>query len=149
MRIRLGYPAREDEVAILDSQAITHPIEAIDQVVDADDLMALHRRVREIRVDDAVRQYIVDVVAATRVHPDVYLGASPRGSLGLYRTAQASALLKGRDYVIPDDVKPLVEPVLAHRVIMNPAARVRNVQSGTVLDEILHTVAVPGTRVPA
>jgi MoxR-like ATPase len=149
MRIRLGYPSREDEVAILDSQAIAHPIEAIDQVVDADDLMALHRRVREIRVDDAVRQYIVDVVAATRVHPDVYLGASPRGSLGLYRTAQASALLKGRDYVIPDDVKPLVEPVLAHRVIMNPAARVRNVQSGTVLDEILHTVAVPGTRVPA
>jgi MoxR-like ATPase len=149
MRIRLGYPAREDEVAILGSQAIAHPIEAIEQVVDADDLMAVHRRVREIRVDDAICQYIVDLVAATRVHPDVYLGASPRGSLGLYRTAQASALLKGRDYVIPDDVKPLVEPVLAHRVIMNPAARVRNVESSTILDEILHTVAVPGTRVPA
>ncbi len=149
MRIRLGYPARDDEVAILDSQALAHPIESIEQVVDAADLSDVHRRVREVRVDDAIRRYIVDIVAATRVHPDVYLGASPRGSLGLYRTAQAAALLAGRDYVIPDDVKPLVEPVLAHRVIMNPAARVRNVQSGAVLEEILHTVAVPGTRVPA
>ncbi len=149
MRIRLGYPARDDEVAILDSQAIAHPIESIDQVVDAADLAEVHRQVREVRVDDAIRRYIVDIVAATRVHPDVYLGASPRGSLGLYRTAQAAALLAGRDYVIPDDVKPLVEPVLGHRVIMNPAARVRNVQSSSVLDEILHTVPVPGTRVPA
>jgi MoxR-like ATPase len=149
MRIRLGYPARADEVAILESQQLAHPIESIDQVVAAEDLSWVHQVVREVRVEDAIRQYIVDIVAATRVHPDVYLGASPRGSLGLYRTAQAAALLAGRDYVIPDDVKPLVEPVLAHRVILNPAARVRNVQSSTVLEEILHNVAVPGTRVPA
>jgi MoxR-like ATPase len=149
MRIRLGYPSRTDEVAILDSQQLAHPIESIDQVVEAEDLAAVHRAVREVRVDDAIRQYIVDIVAATRVHPDVYLGASPRGSLGLYRTAQAAALLSGRDYVIPDDVKPLVEPVLAHRVIMNPAARVRSVQSSTIVEEIVHTVTVPGTRVPA
>jgi MoxR-like ATPase len=149
MRIRLGYPSRTDEVAILDSQQLAHPIESIDQVVEAEDLAAVHRAVREVRVDDAIRQYIVDIVAATRVHPDVYLGASPRGSLGLYRTAQSAALLSGRDYVIPDDVKPLVEPVLAHRVIMNPEARVRSVQSSTIVEEIVHTVTVPGTRVPA
>jgi MoxR-like ATPase len=149
MRIRLGYPARADEVAILESQQVSHPIESIEQVVAAEDLSRVHRMVREVRVDDAIRQYIVDIAAATRVHPDVYLGASPRGSLGLYRTSQAAALLAGRDYVIPDDVKPLAEPVLAHRVILNPAARVRNVHSSIVLEEILHNVAVPGTRVPA
>jgi MoxR-like ATPase len=136
-------------VAILGSQQLAHPIESIDQVVEAEDLASVHRAVREVHVDDAIRQYIVDIVSATRVHPDVYLGASPRGSLGLYRTAQASALMSGRDYVIPDDVKPLVEPVLAHRVIMNPSARVRNVQSSTIVEEILRTVTVPGTRVPA
>ena len=149
MRIRLGYPSRDDEVSVLDSQVVSHPIEAIDQVVSAEDLMDTHRQVRQVRVEPQLRGYIVDIVNATRNHPDVYLGASPRGSLGLFRTAQAAALLAGRDYVIPDDIKLLAEPVLAHRVIMNPAARVRNVQSGAVLREVLQSVAVPGTRVPA
>ncbi len=149
MRIRLGYPNREDEIAVLDSQVVSHPIEDIGQVVSAQDLMDTHRLVRQVRVDPGLRGYIVDLVGATRTHPDVYLGASPRGSLSLFRTAQATALLAGRDYVIPDDIKMLVEPVLAHRVIMNPAARVRNVQSGTVLREVLQSVSVPGTRVPA
>jgi MoxR-like ATPase len=149
MRVRLGYPNREDEVSVLDSQVISHPIEDIEQVVSAQDLIDTHRLVRQVRVDPALRGYIVDIVGATRTHPDVYLGASPRGSLFLFRTAQAAALLAGRDYVIPDDVKLLAEPVLAHRVIMNPAARVRNVQSGAVLREVLQSVAVPGTRVPA
>ena len=149
MRLRLGYPNREDEVSVLDSQVISHPIEDIEQVVSAQDLMDTQRAVRQIRVDPVLRGYIVDVVAATRAHPDVYLGASPRGSLSLFRTAQAAALLTGRDYVIPDDIKKLAEPVLAHRVIMNPAARVRNVQSGAVLREVLQSVPVPGTRVPA
>ena len=149
MRLRLGYPSRNDEISVLDSQVISHPIEDIEQVVTAQDLMDTHRLVRQVRVDAALRGYIVDIVAATRTHPDVYLGASPRGSLGLFRTAQAAALLAGRDYVIPDDIKTLAEPVLAHRVIMNPAARVRNVQSGTLIREVLQSVSVPGTRVPA
>jgi MoxR-like ATPase len=149
LRIRLGYPARDDEVQVLDSQALSHPIEDIGQVIDAADLLALHREVREIHIDPVLRRYIVDLVAATRAHPDVYLGASPRGSLALFRTAQATALLTGRDYVIPDDIKALVEPALAHRVIMNPAARVRNVQSVSVLQEIVQSVPVPGARVPA
>jgi len=149
MRLRLGYPNREDEISVLDSQVISHPIEDIEQVISAQDLMDTHRLVRQVRVDPGLRGYIVDIVGATRTHPDVYLGASPRGSLSLFRTAQAAALLGGRDYVIPDDIKMLAEPVLAHRVIMNPAARVRNVQSGTVLREVLQSVSVPGTRVPA
>jgi len=149
MRIRLGYPARDDEVAVLDSQVISHPIDDIGQVIDVSDLLETHREVRRIHVDPLLRGYMVDLVGATRTHTDVYLGASPRGSLSLFRTAQAAALLAGRDYVIPDDVKMLVEPVLGHRVIMNPAARVRNVQSGAVLREVLQSVSVPGTRVPA
>jgi MoxR-like ATPase len=148
MRIRLGYPSRADEAIILDSQALSHPINEISQVVDVDDLVEVHRIVREIRVDPLVRQYIVDIVAATRAHPDVYLGASPRGSLSLFRSSQALALLMGRDYVIPDDVKTLAEPTLGHRVIMNPAARIRNVQSSSVVEEILQSVPVPGSRVP-
>ena len=149
MRIRLGYPARDDEVSVLDSQVISHPIEDIGQVIDISDLLETHREVRRIHVDPLLRGYMVDLVGATRTHADVYLGASPRGSLSLFRTAQAAALLAGRDYVIPDDIKMLVEPVLGHRVIMNPAARVRNVQSGAVLREVLQSVSVPGTRVPA
>jgi len=149
MRIRLGYPSRTEEATILDSQALSHPIDDIDQVVDVDDLIELHRVVREIRVDALVRQYIVDIVSATRSHADVYLGASPRGSLSLFRTTQALALLMGRDFVIPDDVKSLAEPVLGHRVILNPAARIRSVHSASVIEEILQSVPVPGTRVPA
>jgi MoxR-like ATPase len=149
MRIRLGYPARNDEVSVLDSQVLSHPIEEIGQVVDATDLLETQRAVRQVHVDPLLRGYIVDLVGATRAHADVYLGASPRGSLSLFRTSQAAALLAGRDYVIPDDIKMLVEPVLGHRVIMNPAARVRNVQSTAVLREVLQSVSVPGTRVPA
>lgn len=149
MRIRLGYPGRDEEVAVLDSQVLSHPINGIGQVVDGDDLMEVHLLVRQVRVDVSLRRYIVDIVDATRTHPDVYLGASPRGSLSLFRTAQAAALLVGRDYVIPDDIKPLVEPVLGHRLILNPTARVRNVQPHSVLREVLQSVAVPGTRVSA
>jgi MoxR-like ATPase len=149
MRIRLGYPGRDEEVQVLDSQVSSHPIEDIGQVIDAEDLRTIHNEVRAVRVDPVLRRYIVDLVAATRSHPDVYLGASPRGSLSLFRTAQAAALMSGRDYVIPDDIKALVEPVLAHRVIMNPGARVRNVQSSSILGEIVQSVSVPGTRIPA
>ncbi|MBI4213943.1 MAG: MoxR family ATPase [Chloroflexi bacterium] len=149
MRIRLGYPGRDEEVAVLDSQEMSHPIEAIGQVVDADALKEVHAAIRLVRVEPAVRRYIVDLVGATRRHPDVYLGASPRGSLSLFRTAQATGMLRGRDYVIPDDIKMLAEPVLAHRLIVSPSARVRGVQAASVLEDVLRSVPVPGTRVPA
>ncbi|HEY3115243.1 MAG TPA: MoxR family ATPase, partial [Chloroflexota bacterium] len=149
MRIRLGYPSRDDEIAIMDSQQLAHPIEMLDQVVDADDLVSVNREIRAVRVEAPVKRYIVDLAAATRAHPDVYLGASPRASLGLFRTAQTTALLQGRDYVIPDDVKRVLEPVFAHRLIVNPSARVRGVEPSTVIEDVMQSVVVPGTRVPA
>jgi MoxR-like ATPase len=100
--------------------------------------------VREVYVDEKIKEYIVDLVRATREHPDVYLGASPRGSLGLYHTAQASAAASGRDYVIPDDVKALVPPTLGHRLIISPAARIKNVEASAVIKEIMASVRVPG-----
>jgi len=147
MRIRLGYPARGDEVEILDRQQRSHPLEQLAQVASVDELLAVQAQVREVEVAPALRGYIVDIVSATRDHPDVYLGASPRGSLGLFRAAQARALLAGRGYVLPDDVKALAEPVLAHRLIINPASRLKNVEAGTVIREILDSLPVPGSRV--
>jgi MoxR-like ATPase len=149
MRIRLGYPRREEEVTILDRQQYAHPVEALEQVASAEDLLRAQMEVRHVHVAPELRQYIVDITAASRQHPDVYLGASPRGSLALFRAVQARALLRGRDYAIPDDVKALVEPTLAHRLIVNPSARVRGVTSSAVLADILRTLPVPGSRILA
>ncbi len=147
MRIRLGYPARQDEVEILDRQQHSHPLDQLTQVAGVEELLAVQAQVKEVAVAPALRSYVVDVVSATREHPDVYLGASPRGSLALFRTGQARALLAGRDYVLPDDVKALAEPVLAHRLIINPASRIKNVDAGLVIREILDSLPVPGSRV--
>ena len=146
MRIRLGYPAMDQEIEIMEKQQLIHPIEQLDQVADAQELLRLHDAAKGIYLDDLIKQYIVSLVAATRTHSNVYLGASPRGSLALFRTAQARALIQARDYVLPDDVKVLAEPVLAHRLIINPAARMREVTGRTIVEELLNTVPVPGSR---
>jgi MoxR-like ATPase len=117
LKLRMGYPEPAEEIVILDEQKRTHPLDALTDVISAAELYALQTATREVYVDPAVSEYIVRLVGATRVHPDVYLGASPRGSIALYRASQALAALLGRDYVIPDDVKALVVPVLAHRVV--------------------------------
>ncbi len=104
---------------------------------------------RQVRVEPLVQRYIVDIIGQTREHPDVYLGASPRGSLALMRASQARAMLQGRDYVTPDDVKALASAVLAHRLIMNPEARMRNGTPQAVVAHILTELPVPGSRVPA
>jgi len=101
-----------------------------------------------VYVNELVKKYIVRLVHATRTHPDIYLGASPRGSLALYKMAQARAATFDRDYVIPDDIKELAQPTLAHRLIISPAARLKNVQADLVIDELLHTVPVPRTPSP-
>lgn len=147
VRIRLGYPEPEEEVAILDSQQYVHPVEKIGQVVDVGEFLSIQRQVKDTYIDGLVKEYIVAIVSATREHPDVYLGASPRGSLALYKTGQARAAILGRDYVIPDDIKALAEPTLAHRIIVHPSARMRSVEPRAVIEEILNTVPVPGTRV--
>lgn len=144
LNISMGYPAPADEVMILDRQQRTHPIDALEQVLSDDELLLIQRQVREVRAEREVREYIVALVAATRQHQQVYLGASPRGSLALFHAAQAMAAMRGRDYVTPDDVKSLVKPTLSHRLIIAPAARVRGVNANAVLDEVLGMVPVPG-----
>lgn len=144
MRVQLGYPDPDDEIAILDSQRYIHPLMEIEQVVDVEALTTAQEKLKDVYIDPLVKRYIVDVVNQTRRHDDIYLGASPRGSLALYRTGQARAAILGRDYVIPDDVKALAAPVLAHRLIVSPSARLRDVTGEMVVREILSSLHVPG-----
>ncbi|HUS70512.1 MAG TPA: MoxR family ATPase [Anaerolineae bacterium] len=147
MRISLGYPSPADEIRILEAQQYVHPIESVDQVVGASELVEVQESIKAVYVHDAIKEYVVSIVGATRGHPDVYLGSSPRGALALYRTSQARSALLGRDYVIPDDVKVLAEPTLAHRLIVNPAAKIREVDPRTVIKELLQAVEAPGAPV--
>ncbi|MGD8397807.1 MAG: MoxR family ATPase [Anaerolineae bacterium] len=147
LRISLGYPESSDEMVMLDSQQHSHPVTRIEQVVTAEELVEAQRQIRNVYLDDLVKEYIIRLVTATRKHPDVYLGASPRGSIALYRTGQARAAILDRDYVLPDDVKALAMPTLAHRLIISPSARIKNVDPRAVIREILDSVPVPGARV--
>ena len=149
MRISLGYPDSTREIDILDAQQYHHPIEDLEQVLDVEELLWAQRQIRDVYIDRLIKEYIVNLVNATRQHPDIYLGASPRGSLALYRTSQARAVILGRDYAIPDDVKALAEVTLAHRLIVSPSARIKDVDPRSVVAEILDTLPVPGARVRA
>src|SRR6188474_2513998 len=142
LRLRLGYPKAMEEIVILDEQKRRHPLEDVTQVLDLPELQQMQATIKEVYVDQAVAEYIVRLVHATREHPDVYLGASPRGSLNLYRSAQAFAALAGRDYVIPDDVKHLAVAVLAHRLIVKSQASLREVDPEQIVKEILASVPV-------
>ena len=142
--ISLGYPSMSDEIDIIERQQYIHPIEQLDHVADASEIVTLQETVKQIHVDDAVKQYIVSVVGATRNHPSIYLGSSPRGSLALYRTAQARALMEGRDFALPDDVKALAEAVLSHRIKLLSTSRSQDTDAKASLAEILDTVPVPG-----
>jgi MoxR-like ATPase len=147
MRISLGYPEEGDEITILERQQHSHPVTRIEQVVSAEDLVDAQQSVRDVYLDDLIKEYIIRLVRATRKHPDVYLGASPRGSIALYKTSQARATILGRDYVIPDDIKALALVTLAHRLIISPSARIKNVDPRAVIQEILDSIPVPGARV--
>jgi MoxR-like ATPase len=146
LRLRMGYPEPMDEMLILDEQKRAHPVDSLEPVADGPAVLEMQRAVREVYVDPAISDYIVRLVSATRTHPDAYLGASPRGSLALYRASQAFAALTGRDYVIPDDVKALAEPALAHRVILKTAASIRGVESRNVVSEMLMSVPIQPAR---
>ena len=145
LRIQLGYPVKRQEMEIMALQQEAHPIDALEQVASLEELLTAQRALTGIYVNDLVRAYVVDIVRATREHPDIYLGASPRGSLALFKTARAWAALEGRDFVTPDDIKALADPVLAHRLIASPSARIRGVDAAAIVSEILGTTAVPGT----
>lgn len=144
MRIKIGYPGEADEVNILDRQKYEHPIEKIEAVVSVEDVLDAQKTVREIYIAPALTDYIVNLVQQTRAHEDVYLGASPRGSLSLYRASQARAMLRDRDFVIPDDIKSLADSILMHRMILAPGAHLQDVSAESIINEILERVAVPG-----
>ncbi|MFL2636014.1 MAG: AAA family ATPase [Tepidiformaceae bacterium] len=146
IRVNLGYPSADDEVTVLDEQQVNHPVDSLGPVTDPSEIAQVQGAVREVYIDPLIKQYIVALAGATREHEDVYLGASPRGSIALLRTSQASALLDGRDYVIPDDVKDLVFVSLEHRIIISPGARVKGTTAADILADCLGRVAVPGTR---
>ena len=147
--ISLGYPTVEEELEIIERQAMAHPIETLEPVASAEEVMELQRAIRAIYVDELVKEYIVNLTSATREHADISLGASPRASLAMYRGGQAIALIRGRDFVLPDDVKDLAQPMLSHRMIVSPAARMRGVSSADVVGTILEQTPVPGGRASA
>jgi MoxR-like ATPase len=130
----------------MDRQQMVHPVEELQQVTDASEILRLQNAVKAIYVDPLIKQYIVEVIEASRKHESAYLGASTRGTLALYRTAQAYALLEGRDFAIPDDVKALAYPALGHRIIVSPSARVKNVSTAAIVSDCLSRVPVPGAR---
>ena len=144
LRVRLGYPLAQDEINVLERQQFRHPIDDLQEVVSVEDLLSAQEEVKKIYVAPAIKRYIVDITRRTREYPEVYLGASPRGSLTLYRAGQARSALLGRDYVLPDDIKALADAALSHRVILGPAARLRDLSATQVVSEILATVPVPG-----
>ncbi len=146
LRLHLGYPERLDEIAILRRQRQAHPLDHLPTIASIEELLELQTAIKQVYVDELVEEYIVALTTATRHHEEIYLGASARGSLALYRTAQAWAAIRGHDYVTPDDVKLLADAVLGHRLIVSPAARVRSVTASTLIEEILTMVPVPGAR---
>ncbi len=144
MRISLGYPSFTDELSVIEQQEKTHPIDELEAVASPEDVIKLQKAAQNVYVDTAVREYIVGLIEATRNHEDVFLGASPRASLGMFRAVRGMAILRDRDYAIPDDVKELAYAVLAHRLILSPAARMRGMHTEQVIDGLLESVAVPG-----
>jgi MoxR-like ATPase len=147
MRISLGYPSASELVDILDAQQYQHPINQITQITSTDELLKMQQHLKAAHVDPLIKQYIVQIIERTRKHPDIYLGASPRGALALYRTGQARAAMHGRDYVIPDDIKAMAAFTLGHRMIISPSARIKNVDGVSIVQELLESVPVPGTKV--
>lgn len=144
MRIDLGYTSMGNEIKILEQQQLIHPILELDPVVSVDEILEAQKAVKHVHVSESVKRYIVEMVRETREHPEVYLGASPRGSLGLFKAGQARAALLDRDYVLPDDVKFLAPYILAHRVMVSPAARLSDVNAVKIVREIVDSLAIPG-----
>lgn len=143
LRLRLGYPSETDEAALLERFEDADPLGSLRPVASADDVLHIQSLVRRIYIDPVLRSYLVRVIRATREHPDVALGASPRATLGLYRCAQALAGIRGQEYVTPDDIKTLASPALAHRIILKSMARLRERNQESVVAEVLEAQSVP------
>jgi MoxR-like ATPase len=144
LRVRLGYPDFNDEIKIMDSQRLRHPIETLKSVAKVKDVLQAAEDIKTIFISPTAKRYIAELTRRTRQSGDIYLGASPRGTLALSRASQARAALSGRDHVLPDDVKDLAVPVLGHRIIVSPAARLRELSADRIVQEIVHTTPAPG-----
>lgn len=144
LRVRLGYPNPADEIEILDRQQIRHPIDTLESVIEVKELRGVMEEIKQVYVSEPIKRYLVELVNRTRQNNDLYLGASPRGSLALYRTGQVTAAMEERDFVLPDDIKKLAVPVLAHRVIVGTEARLKELSAETIIKEIIENTPVPG-----
>ncbi len=147
MKLSIGYPSYEDEMEIVKMQRLRHPIEELRPVASLEEVLSLQEKIKEVYVDETIIQYILDIVSATRRHSDIAVGSSPRGSLALYRTSQALAYIRGRDYVLPDDVKELAPLVLSHRIILKSESYLRGYTQRGVISSILASVEVPVGKV--
>lgn len=143
IRISLGYPSQEEEGRMLERLQHGHPIDDLSPVVTAAEIVSCQQAVREVFMDDKVRQYLLDIVQATRRHEDVHLGGSPRASIALFRTGQALAAVSGRDFVLPDDIKRMAPAVLGHRLILKPESRLRKRTAASIVNQILTEARVP------
>jgi len=146
LKIQIGYPALTDEIKIIQEQKIAHPIETLNSVVTEEEILVNQKIVREIFVSELINKYVVQIIRNTRENKDIYLGCSPRGSLALSRAGQIYAAMSGRDYVTPDDIKYLAVPVLSHRIIIQPTARLKNLTPNVILTDILFETDVPGGK---
>jgi MoxR-like ATPase len=144
--ISLGYPTVEEELSIVENQRFTHPIHDLKPVATVQEVIELQEAVKQVFVDDLIKQYAVAIVAETRDNDEISLGSSPRGSLALYRGAQAMALIRGREFVLPDDVKALAVPMISHRIIVSAAARMRGIHGRDVIASLVDRVPVPGAQ---
>ncbi len=143
IRLSLGYPTHKEEGEMLERLRTSHPIDRLRPVVTAEEVIACQKAIREVHVDPKVRDYILDIVHATRDHEDILLGGSPRASIALYRASQALAGIRGHDFTTPDDIKRVAPPILSHRMILRPESRLRKITPAAVVEQILTDVAVP------
>ena len=148
MRFSLGYPTMEEELQMLEMLQHRHPLEDLQPVITDEELVACQTAVRDIHVDEKVRQYLMQIVHDTRDHEDLTLGASPRASIAMFRTAQAMAAVRGRSFVQPDDIKRVAGPILNHRVILKPDSRLRKITAESIVQEIVAGIAVPTLSTP-
>jgi len=144
IKINIGYPGHKIEKMIMDSQNQEHPINKLEKVITIKEIIFMQEEIKKIFVSDEVMEYIVNIIRATRENDNIFLGASPRGSLGLYRLGQCCAAFDNREYVIPDDIKQMSIPVLSHRIILQPQFRIRDVEREEFIEEIVNRVDVPG-----
>jgi len=144
LRVRMGYPSLPNEIRILEEQQLQHPIEALKAVVKLEEILDAIEEIKKVYVSHTIKRYIVELTGRTRQSDDVYLGSSPRGSLALFRTGQARAAMLGRDHVLPDDIQEMAVSVLGHRILVGPAARLREVSADRIVREIVENLSVPG-----